>query len=532
MTDNFVQPAIPKFDGYYDHWSMLMENFLRSKEYWDLVETRIPVAVEGVELTEAQGKLFADQKLKDLKVKNYLFQAIDRTIMKTILNKDTAKHIWDSMKQKFDYVVCSIEKSNNLDILSLDELQSSLLVHEQRMNRHGNDEQALKMTYDKIGEDAARGRAMQEVREDVWFLDSGCSNHMCAHKEWFSDLDEEFRTSVKLGNNSTMTVMGKGNIMLQIVGATQIWASKFQGFKNVAIQANGKQHRNAIPKKSLWRASQRLQLVHADICGPINPASNGKKRQLTAAYTPQQNGVAECKNRTIMNMVRSMLSEKQVPKTFWPEAANWVVHILNRSPTLAVKNMTPEEAWSGVKPNVEYFRVFGCIGHVHISDSKRKKLDDKSLRCVLLGMSEESKVYRLYDPASKTIIVSRDMIFEENECWEWRRNNEEAGLDILVQEETNVESAHDQSEEEYENVAIEEEEREVSLSSSESPEENLPERRQRRKSFWMEDYVSREEFSEEGVEHNNLVLFTSTSVQQLLKKLFRVPSGKLQWIWR
>ena len=75
--NNFVQLAIPKFDGHYDHWSMLMENFLRSKEYWSLVETGIPAAAEGVELTEAQRKSIANQKLKDLKVKNYLFQAID-----------------------------------------------------------------------------------------------------------------------------------------------------------------------------------------------------------------------------------------------------------------------------------------------------------------------------------------------------------------------------------------------------------------------------------------------------------------------
>ena len=80
--NNFVQPAIPKFDGHYDHWSMLMENFLRSKEYWSLVETGIPAAAEGVKLIEAQQK-----------VKNYLFQAIDLTIMETILNRDTAKHI-------------------------------------------------------------------------------------------------------------------------------------------------------------------------------------------------------------------------------------------------------------------------------------------------------------------------------------------------------------------------------------------------------------------------------------------------------
>ena len=80
---------------------MLMKNFLRSKEYWSLVENGIPVAAEGVELTEAQQKSIADQKLKDLKVKNYLFQAIDRTIIETILNRDTTKHIWDTMKQKY-----------------------------------------------------------------------------------------------------------------------------------------------------------------------------------------------------------------------------------------------------------------------------------------------------------------------------------------------------------------------------------------------------------------------------------------------
>ena len=96
-----MQPSIPKFDGHYDHWSMLMENFLRSKEYWILVEQGVPAAAEGVPLTEAQKKAIEDQSLKDLKAKNYLFQAIDRSILETILKKDTAKDIWDSLKQKY-----------------------------------------------------------------------------------------------------------------------------------------------------------------------------------------------------------------------------------------------------------------------------------------------------------------------------------------------------------------------------------------------------------------------------------------------
>ena len=143
-----------------------------------------------------------------------------------------------------------------------------------------------------------------------------------------------------------------------------------------------------------------------------------------------------------MNMVRSMLLEKQVPKNFWPEIVNWTAHVLNRSLTLAVKDMTLEEAWSGVKPNVDYFRVFGCIGHVHVSNNKRKKLDDKSFQCVLLRMSEQSKAYRLYDPMSNKIVVSRDVVFEENECWDWERSNEEARLDILEWGDSNEEEVN------------------------------------------------------------------------------------------
>lgn len=159
--------------------------------------------------------------------------------------------------------------------------------------------------------------------------------------------------------------------------------------------------------------------------------AQGIKRQLTAAYTPQQNGVAERKNRTIMNAVRSMLSERQVPKQFWSEAAKWSVHIQNRSPTAALEDKTPEEAWSGTKPRVDYFRVFGCIAHVHVPDQRRTKLDDKSKKCVFVGVSDESKAWRLYDPATKKIIVSKDVIFEEEKGWEWNQFEEDTKKDTL-----------------------------------------------------------------------------------------------------
>ncbi|KAL6210292.1 hypothetical protein ACLB2K_015525 [Fragaria x ananassa] len=98
---NFAQPSIPKFDGDYDHWSMLMENLLRSKEYWSIIETGIPEPAAGETFNAAQRKTLEESKLKDLKVKNYLFQSIDKSILKTILQKDTSKQLWDSMKRKY-----------------------------------------------------------------------------------------------------------------------------------------------------------------------------------------------------------------------------------------------------------------------------------------------------------------------------------------------------------------------------------------------------------------------------------------------
>lgn len=72
-SSNFVQPAIPRFDGHYDHWVMLMENLLRSKDYWSLVETGIPTAPDGGEPSQEQQKMIEESKVKDLKAKNYLF---------------------------------------------------------------------------------------------------------------------------------------------------------------------------------------------------------------------------------------------------------------------------------------------------------------------------------------------------------------------------------------------------------------------------------------------------------------------------
>jgi hypothetical protein len=223
---------------------------------------------------------------------------------------------------------------------------------------------------------------------------------------------------------------------------------------------------------------------------------HGIRRQLTAAYTPQQNGVAGRRNRTIMNMVRCLLTEKEMPKKFWPEAARWTSHVLNRSLTSAVNDMVPEECWSGVKPSVDHFSVVGCIGHVHIPEQHRIKLDNKSHKCILLGISEESKAYRLFDPISNKIVINRDVIFEEEGKWDWKTAETESKSDILA---CNDEGRTTEGEHEEEVEADREEQQEEQPATADPDSENsdapdfdpeMPQRRNRRRPAWMHDYES------------------------------------------
>lgn len=125
-----------------------------------------------------------------------------------------------------------------------------------------------------------------------------------------------------------------------------------------------------------------------------------------------------------MNMVRCMLFGMKVPLKFWPEATQYAVHILNRSPTAVLGDVTPIEKWSSHKPSVNHLRVFGCVAFAMIPYEKRTKLDEKSVTCVMFGVSKESKAYRLYEPEKKRIVISKDVIFDENKPWNWEERVE------------------------------------------------------------------------------------------------------------
>ena len=140
----------------------------------------------------------------------------------------------------------------------------------------------------------------------------------------------------------------------------------------------------------------------------------GVRHELTIPYTPEQNGVAERMNRTLVESSRAMLRDAKLPKKFWAETVSTAVYIRNRCPTKAVRGQTPMELYTGEKPNVQHLRTFGCTSYAHVPKEQRKKLDGKATKCVFLGYGESTKGYRLYDMQRNRVIHSRDVVFNEH----------------------------------------------------------------------------------------------------------------------
>ena len=167
---------------------------------------------------------------------------------------------------------------------------------------------------------------------------------------------------------------------------------------------------------------QRVKTLRTDNGGEFTSKSFqahlkacGIRHELTIPKTPEQNGVAERLNRTLVETTRAMLLDAKLPHMFWAEAISTAAYLRNRSPTSAVEGTTPHQAWYGQKPRVEHLRVFGSAAYVYIPKDERGKLDPKSKKCVLLGYGSVQKGYRVYDRLTRKVFYSRNVKFNERE---------------------------------------------------------------------------------------------------------------------
>jgi hypothetical protein len=136
------------------------------------------------------------------------------------------------------------------------------------------------------------------------------------------------------------------------------------------------------------------------------------RRQLTTARAPQQNGAAECKNRHLLETMRSLLFGAHLLTYLWEEAVRTANYISNHVPTRTLYHITPYQRYTNLKPNISHLRLFGYASYLHVQTGS--KLEPKSKPMTLVGYDETSKAYRCFDHVRHKIVISRDVLFNEN----------------------------------------------------------------------------------------------------------------------
>ncbi|KAH9670910.1 hypothetical protein KPL70_017154 [Citrus sinensis] len=389
-----------------------------SKEAWEKLQTSYKGAENVKKVVTVSNELKRNgEKLKEARI-----------IEKILRSGDS----------KFDHIVVTIEETRDLEDMTIEQLQGRSKEKKAPTTREGTmseeeDEGVVELVVmDEVGISTTpiMPKEKAQAEDEVEAIQDRASSTRIEERVNYAEEKNGEDDTLLLARNDT--IEGQENTWYLNIGAS----NHMSGNKIMFVQ-----FRKSFPKESNLRVQKPLELIYTDVCGPFKPNSlvekesgyqikamrsdrggeftskeflefceaNGIRCPLTVPRSPQQNGVAERKNITSLNMARSMLKSKRLPKEFWAEAIACAVYLSNRSPTRSVWGKTPQEAWSKRKSGITHLRVFGSIAHVHVPDESRAKLDDKSEKFIFIGYDNNSKGYKLYNPNNGKIVISRDI---------------------------------------------------------------------------------------------------------------------------
>jgi transposase InsO family protein len=283
-----------------------------------------------------------------------------------------------------------------------------------------------------------------------WIIDSGCTNHMTGEKKMFTSYvkNKDSQDTIIFGdgnqgkqvgsthhNKNVMTTSRPlellhmdlfGPVAYLSIGGSKyglVIVDDFSRFTWVFFLQDKSETQGTL-KRFLRRAQNEFELkvkkIRSDNGSEFKNLQveeyleeEGIKHEFSAPYTPQQNGVVERKNRTLIDMARTMLGEFKTPERFWSEAMNTTCHAINRLCLHRLLKKTSYELLTGNKPNVSYFHVFGSKCYILVKKGRKSKFAPKAVEGFLLGYDSNTKAYRVFNKSSGLVQVSSNVVFDE-----------------------------------------------------------------------------------------------------------------------
>nr|GEY16889.1 hypothetical protein [Tanacetum cinerariifolium] len=191
----------------------------------------------------------------------------------------------------------------------------------------------------------------------------------------------------------------------------------------VMIAPRGKHHRASFKTKQTCSINKCLYLLHMDLFGPITPRNStlvnfcdkkGISQNFYSPYTPEQNGIAERKNKTLIEAARTMLPGSVFSKQYWTKAVTSACYTQNRSTIVKRHLKNPYEIFHKRIPNISFLHVFGCLVYIHNHKGHLRKFDEKANDGYLLGYSLISKAFRVFNTRRQQTEETYHITFDES----------------------------------------------------------------------------------------------------------------------
>ncbi|GJY14628.1 putative ribonuclease H-like domain-containing protein [Tanacetum coccineum] len=321
---------------------------------------------------------------------NISFAGLDEyAIRKKIIELKTTKLNADTSKSKTSETVGKTNEANT---------QKTKIVYES-VNR----DKVIIEDWNSNDEDNVSEANPEILLQDHVVVDSGCFSHMTGNKAYLSDYEDYNGGFVAFGidpkgDELNFKLPDESQVVLRAPRKDDVYSLDLKNFYPEADLVgcdNGTEFKN-----------------HAmnEFC-----AKKGIKREFSVARTPQQNGVAERKNRTLIEAARTMLADSLLPIPFWAEAVNTACYVLNRVLVTKPQNKTPYELLIGKSPSISFMRPFGCPLTILNTLDSLGKFDGKSDEGYLLGYSTSSKAFRVYNKRTKRVEENLHINFLEDQ---------------------------------------------------------------------------------------------------------------------